>query len=128
MLRRTLLLGLLSALSTEALSQNAPKLFILPKGVASPQITLGFNVRKRDFSLEGWLVANGALVSRLTYSELFEALGPNARVGDGVTTFGLPNFPVAYRWGEPFRGFAICPFSRLGLIAALAPFFIDSDI
>lgn len=38
----------------------------------------------------GWLVANGAAVSRLGYSELFKKIGTTWGVGDGSTTFNLP--------------------------------------
>jgi hypothetical protein len=129
MLRRTLLFGLLSVLATGARSQDAPKLFILPKGITSPRLSLAVNARKRDFSLEGWLVANGALVSRSIYSELFETIGTKAGAGDGISTFGLPAYPTEYRAGEPIRGLAICPFARPWAdVADLAPFFIDSNI
>lgn len=40
---------------------------------------------------DGWLVADGRLISRLTYSALFAVLGTNFGAGDGSTTFGLPN-------------------------------------
>ena len=39
----------------------------------------------------GWLVADGRLVSRTTYSKLFAAIGTYWGAGDGSTTFGLPN-------------------------------------
>jgi hypothetical protein len=39
----------------------------------------------------GYLIANGALVSRTTYAELFAAIGTTFGVGDGSTTFGLPD-------------------------------------
>jgi|SRR3990167_4382519 len=39
----------------------------------------------------GWLKANGALVSRTTYAALFAAIGTTFGVGDGATTFGLPD-------------------------------------
>lgn len=39
----------------------------------------------------GWLVADGRLVSRVTYSALFAVLGTTWSAGDGSTTFGLPN-------------------------------------
>jgi len=39
----------------------------------------------------GWLVANGAQVSRTTYAALFAAIGTAHGVGDGSTTFNLPN-------------------------------------
>ena len=39
----------------------------------------------------GWLKANGALVSRTTYSALFAIIGTTFGVGDGSTTFALPD-------------------------------------
>ena len=45
-----------------------------------------------------WLLCNGALVSRSTYSALFTAIGTTFGSGDGLTTFKLPDlrsrFPV----------------------------------
>ena len=39
----------------------------------------------------GWLLCNGANVSRTTYSKLFAAIGTKWGAGDGSTTFTLPN-------------------------------------
>lgn len=39
----------------------------------------------------GWLAANGAAVSRTTYSGLFSAIGTTYGIGDGSTTFNLPD-------------------------------------
>lgn len=39
----------------------------------------------------GWLLADGAAVSRTTYAALFTAIGTQYGVGDGSTTFNLPN-------------------------------------
>ncbi len=39
----------------------------------------------------GWLAANGAAVSRSTYAALFSAIGTTYGVGDGSTTFALPD-------------------------------------
>lgn len=39
----------------------------------------------------GWLIADGSTVSRSTYSALFAVLGTTYGVGDGSTTFGIPN-------------------------------------
>lgn len=39
----------------------------------------------------GWLLCNGAAVSRTTYAALFNAIGTVFGVGDGVTTFNLPD-------------------------------------
>lgn len=39
----------------------------------------------------GWLFCNGAAVSRTTYADLFEIVGTGYGVGDGSTTFNLPD-------------------------------------
>jgi microcystin-dependent protein len=39
----------------------------------------------------GWVKANGALISRSTYADLFAAIGTAFGVGDGSTTFALPD-------------------------------------
>jgi microcystin-dependent protein len=39
----------------------------------------------------GWLLCDGAAVSRSTYSRLFTAIGTAFGVGDGSTTFNLPD-------------------------------------
>ena len=39
----------------------------------------------------GWLICNGANVSRTDYAALFAAIGTIYGTGDGSTTFGLPN-------------------------------------
>lgn len=45
----------------------------------------------RNTAPTGWLKANGAAVSRTTYSDLFTAIGTTFGVGDGSTTFNLPD-------------------------------------
>lgn len=47
----------------------------------------------------GWLKANGAAVSRSAYAALFAAIGTAYGVGDGSTTFNLPDLR-----GEFIRG------------------------
>jgi microcystin-dependent protein len=39
----------------------------------------------------GWVKANGAALSRSTYASLFAAIGTTFGVGDGSTTFDLPD-------------------------------------
>ena len=39
----------------------------------------------------GWLICNGANVSRTDYAALFAAIGTTYGAGDGSTTFGLPD-------------------------------------
>lgn len=41
----------------------------------------------------GWLIADGRLVSRVTYAALFAVLGTYWGAGDGSTTFALPHTP-----------------------------------
>lgn len=40
---------------------------------------------------DGWLLCNGALVSRTTYAKLFAAIGTAWGAGNGSTTFKLPD-------------------------------------
>lgn len=39
----------------------------------------------------GWLVCDGSAVSRVTYATLFAAIGTTFGVGDGSTTFNIPD-------------------------------------
>lgn len=43
-------------------------------------------------SLTGYLLCDGSAVSRSTYAKLFSAIGVNFGVGDGVTTFNVPDY------------------------------------
>lgn len=52
-----------------------------------------------DTAPTGWLKANGAAVSRSTYAALFTAIGTTFGVGDGSTTFNVPDLR-----GEFMRG------------------------
>ena len=40
---------------------------------------------------EGWLLCNGAAISRETYAALFNVIGTTYGSGNGSTTFNLPN-------------------------------------
>lgn len=40
----------------------------------------------------GWLLCNGSAVSRTVYAALFAVIGTTFGVGDGSTTFNLPNY------------------------------------
>jgi len=52
----------------------------------------------------GWLLCDGAAVSRTTYSELFAVVGTTYGSGDGSTTFNVPNLkgkvPVGLDTGD----------------------------
>jgi len=131
--RRTVLIGgaALISWSSLALAQYMPpKLFILPKGVTSH---VKFTSRSpkdphklvtvTNESLEGYLVCNGAAVSRTDYKELFGIIETRYGRGDGKTTFNLPKYPVQYSSGRPVSGMAMCPSSKLGMpVGIVLPF------
>jgi microcystin-dependent protein len=47
----------------------------------------------------GWLNCDGAAVSRATYGDLFAVIGTNYGVGDGATTFNLPDLRLRFPRG-----------------------------
>lgn len=47
----------------------------------------------------GWLLCDGSAVSRTTYAALFAVVGTSYGVGDGSTTFNLPNLTSAFPYG-----------------------------
>lgn len=53
----------------------------------------------RNTAPSGYLICNGSIVSRATYANLFAAIGTTFGVGNGSTTFKLPNL-----LGEFIRG------------------------
>lgn len=65
------------------MSTGASYDYILPAGILMPY---GGNVVPN-----GWLLCNGAAISRTTYAKLFTAIGTTYGSGDGSTTFNLPN-------------------------------------
>jgi microcystin-dependent protein len=44
-----------------------------------------------DTAPSGWLLCNGSAISRTTYADLFTAIGTTYGVGDGSTTFNIPD-------------------------------------
>lgn len=56
----------------------------------------------------GYLLCNGAAVSRTTYAALFAICGTNFGIGDGSTTFNIPDLrtrvPVGLMVGDPNFG------------------------
>lgn len=60
----------------------------------------------------GWLVCDGAVVSRATYPALFANIGVTFGAGDGVTTFGLPDLRGRIPVGKHSAG----TFNTLGAV------------
>lgn len=52
----------------------------------------------------GWLLCNGAAVSRTTYGALFGVIGTFYGPGDGATTFNLPNLQQRFLLGKAASG------------------------
>jgi microcystin-dependent protein len=48
----------------------------------------------------GWVICDGSAVSRTTFAALFAVIGTTYGVGDGSTTFNLPNFVAAFPRGN----------------------------
>ena len=79
---------------TDIITSASVQRYVDPAGVfASVQHQLAGSVVYMAMSEPppGFLKANGALVSRTTFSKLFDRIGTFYGVGDGVTTFALPD-------------------------------------
>ncbi|CAK9251863.1 unnamed protein product [Sphagnum jensenii] len=66
---------------------------------SAPAGTIAFFAR--NTAPTGWLKANGATISRITYADLFAAIGTTFGSGDGNKTFRLPDLR-----GEFIRGWS----------------------
>lgn len=53
---------------------------------------------------DGWLLCDGSAVSREDYADLFAALGEGYGVGDGSTTFNLPDLRGRFPLGKATSG------------------------
>ena len=53
---------------------------------------------------DGWLLCDGSAVSRETYADLFAAIGVTYGVGDGTTTFNLPDLRGRVTGGKDDMG------------------------
>ncbi len=51
----------------------------------------GYRVLSYDRRDPGWVLADGAELSRTQFADLFRAIGTTYGVGDGSTTFNLPD-------------------------------------
>lgn len=53
---------------------------------------------------EGWLICDGSEISRTTYADLFAVIGTTYGVGDGNTSFNLPNYKPVLNVNAPVIG------------------------
>ena len=52
----------------------------------------------------GWLICDGSAISRTTYADLFAVLSTAYGIGDGTTTFNLPDFRGRFPFGKAASG------------------------
>lgn len=52
----------------------------------------------------GWLICDGTAISRTTYASLFNRIGTTYGVGDGTTTFNIPDFRQRFPLGKAAAG------------------------
>lgn len=91
--------GIISELgvaSNSALEAKNVALSVVPAGTV-----IAFAANK---TLDGFLLCNGAAVSRTTYAALFSAIGTTYGTGDGSTTFNLPNLTDKFIQGSGTAG------------------------
>jgi microcystin-dependent protein len=75
-----------------------------------PAVSAGVDVgdiklTARPVAPVGWLLCNGAAISRVQFAALFAAIGGTYGAGDGATTFNLPNLGDRVALGaSPSRG------------------------
>lgn len=91
---------------SQALNDLLPKL----KPLSMPTGMLGHFYSVPD----GWLLCNGAAVSRSTYAALFAVIGTKHGSGDGSTTFNLPNLANRFVEGTTSIG-SVGTFKSAGL-------------
>jgi microcystin-dependent protein len=69
-------------------TQIATTAFVLSNGAP----TGGLIMWSTSTAPSGWLLCNGTAVSRTTYAALFAVISTTFGIGDGSTTFNLPNY------------------------------------
>lgn len=75
-----------------------------PAPTPSPVPTGGIILYGGAAAPSGYLLANGALVSRATYAALFTAIGVTFGAGDGSTTFAIPDLRQRFPLGVAASG------------------------
>ncbi len=90
-------------------------------GTSTPSVSLEVNGRVKDktgyldptgsvisyagsTAPQGWLMCNGAAVSRTIYADLFAMIGTTYGVGDGSTTFNIPDLRGVFVRGAGASG------------------------
>lgn len=88
-----------STSTTQSATANAVKMAYDKAMEAINMLPVGSLIPSFAASMTGYLLCNGAAVSRTTYADLFAILDTAFGEGDGSTTFNLPNFRDKTLWG-----------------------------
>jgi microcystin-dependent protein len=84
---------------TAAAGTNTTQLASTAFVLANSNPTGGLMMWTTGTAPTGWLLCAGAAVSRSTYSALFAVIGTTFGVGDGTTTFNVPNYTNRFPYG-----------------------------
>jgi microcystin-dependent protein len=84
---------------TASAGTNTTQLATTAFALSSGSPTGGLIMWSTSTAPTGWLLCAGAAVSRTTYAGLFAVIGTNFGVGDGSTTFNLPNYVNKFPFG-----------------------------
>jgi microcystin-dependent protein len=96
------LIGRLRALLSQILDVNGeviiadPNLAVVPVGAVQDYAG--------TTAPSGWLICDGSQVSRVTYKSLFDVIGVAFGVGDGSTTFNIPDARQKFILGKAASG------------------------
>ena len=70
---------------------NKDNLNNIENGIGEVNLAGIINIFAGAVAPGGWLICDGSAISRTTYADLFTAIGETYGVGDGSTTFNIPN-------------------------------------
>jgi len=82
-----------------AVTATAAELNVLSGGISQPP-TAAIHMYGGTSAPTGWLLCNGAAVSRSTYADLFAIVGTTYGAGDGSSTFNLPDLRDRFAVGS----------------------------
>jgi microcystin-dependent protein len=84
---------------TAAVGTNTTQLATTAFVLANSVPTGAINMWSTGTAPTGWLLCTGTAVSRTTYAALFAVIGTTFGVGDGSTTFNVPNYTNRFPYG-----------------------------
>lgn len=83
--------GLKTIVSDPDIQTNFQKLDNLKADIKDNTPIASINMFAGSTAPNGWLLCDGTAINRITYARLFSVIGTTYGVGDGTTTFNLPD-------------------------------------